>query len=76
MFRDEILDVQSLKCSFVHRSWSWNRIYLDKDATSIIGSFGVVGLHVRAGEFFVFILFCSWLFWPVSPISCLCLAFC
>lgn len=43
-----------LKSSFVYRLWSWNRIYLGNEVTSLIGFLAVDSLHLRAGKFFVF----------------------
>ena len=37
MFEDGILAVQRLKLSFVYNLWSWNRLYLDEEASSLVG---------------------------------------
>ena len=36
-FRDGSLAVQKLKYSFVYNLWSWNRLYLGKEACTLLG---------------------------------------
>ena len=36
-FRDGIIDVQKLKHSFVYNLWSWNRLYIGEEISSLIG---------------------------------------
>ena len=36
-FREGTLVVQRLKLSFVHNLWSWNRLYLGEEISSLIG---------------------------------------
>ena len=37
IFKDETLTVQRLKLNFVYNLWSWNRVYLGEEASSLIG---------------------------------------
>ena len=52
-FKDGTLVVQRLKYSFVYNLWSWNTVYLGEEAYSLVGFFGVIGLELRAGGFFL-----------------------
>ena len=36
-FRNGTLVVQCLKCSLIFNLWSWNRMYIGEEASSIIG---------------------------------------
>ena len=37
VFKDGTLDVQRLKYSFVYNLWSWNRVYLGEETSSLVG---------------------------------------
>ena len=37
VFKDGTLAVQRLKLNFVYNMWSWNRVYLGEEASSVIG---------------------------------------
>ena len=52
------LIVQSFKNSFVYNLWSWNRVYVGEEASSLIGFFGVDSFLLRGNEASGFLSFC------------------
>ena len=71
-FQEGSLIVQSFKNSFVYNLWSWNRVYVGEEASSLIGFFGVDSFLLRGNEasgFFEFLLF-GCLYTPVYATAC------
>ena len=60
-FRGGSLDIQKLKNFFVCNLWSWVRVYMGEESSSLLVFFGVASGYLRAGEAacsFVFELGC------------------
>ncbi|KAJ9705958.1 hypothetical protein PVL29_003867 [Vitis rotundifolia] len=49
-FRGGHLDIQKLKNSFVCNLWSWARVYMGEETSSLLRLFGVACGSLRAGE--------------------------
>ena len=60
-FKDGSLALQKLRYSFVYNLWSWNRLYVGKEAFTLTGFFWSGWPLLRRGEVFLPFHFVRWL---------------